>query len=229
MGRDYKSFSSAAKSRFRGMSNELGYEQLSGILYVKLRDGWFEGFSLQASSYGNDFFYINYGIIIPNLWPPFDRDVNLKTEGYCISRRLYHGHDQSFSNASKSEIENSASTALACYKSQARPWFDGFSGLESIAEAYFETTHLQKSGLGHHNYEDQLSAANYGLLLRHAGKMGEAIKWLREAERIMAMPVYFTRDDRVVYEKEKHARLLKPDQESIIQHDSLKKLIGEMA
>ena len=46
--KDYKSFSSVAKSRFRYMANELGYEQITGITYVKERDGWYETFNLQS-------------------------------------------------------------------------------------------------------------------------------------------------------------------------------------
>ena len=69
MDRDYKSFSSVAKSRFRDMAKELGYEQITGITYTKEREGWYETFNLQASSYGNPYFYINYGVILPEEFP----------------------------------------------------------------------------------------------------------------------------------------------------------------
>ena len=46
--RDYSSFSSAVKSRFRPAAEELGFEQLSGVLYAKEREGWYEMFGLQS-------------------------------------------------------------------------------------------------------------------------------------------------------------------------------------
>jgi hypothetical protein len=223
--KDYKSFSSAAKSRFRGMAKELGYEQLSGIFYVKSRGDWYEGFGLQASSYGNDHFYIDYGVIVPNLWPPFDEVTDLRCEGYILHQRLYDGFSQGFSNSTKDEIAKSAEIALVRYIEQAVPWFKEINTMADIAERYFETTHLEADKLGEHVYEMQLSAANYGLLLRLAGNIDESIRWLQEADRLMALPVYFTRDDRMVHVREKYARICKPEKYEVEQHENIKNLI----
>jgi hypothetical protein len=228
MARDYKSFSSAVKSRFRGMAKLLDYEQLSGVLYVKEREGWYEGFSLQASSYGNDFFYINYGVIVPNLWPPFKDDIDLKAEGYILHNRLHNDHDQGFSNATLDEIVKSAEISFNRYQEQAVPWFHEIRDLSDIAERYFESTHLEEEKLGKHEYGMQLSAANYGLLLRLAGKIEKSLVWLKEAERLMALPVFFTRDGRIVYVREKHSRIIKPEEDEIEQRDSIKKLVTKM-
>ena len=228
MAKDYKSFSSAAKSRFRRMAEELGYEQLTGIAYVKSRGDWYEGFGLQASSYGNDFFYINYGVMVPNLWPPFKGAVDLKCAGYILSARLHDDYAQGFSNATKDEIVKSADVALERYKEQAIPWLSEISDMHDIAEKYFERTHLKKDNLGTHEYGLQLHAANYALLLRLAGRVEDSLKWLAEAERLMALPVYFTRDGRVVHVREKYARICKPEKYEIERHDNIKTLIGQL-
>ena len=63
--RDYSSFSSTAKSRFRHVAKAVGFEQITGILYAKKKDGWHEIFALQASQYGSETFYVNFGICVP--------------------------------------------------------------------------------------------------------------------------------------------------------------------
>lgn len=228
MAKDYKSFSSVAKSRFRGMAKELGYEQLTGIVYVKPRDGWYEGFSLQASSYGNDFFYINYGVCVPNSWAPFDSDVDLKNCGYTLSRRLHDDHNQGFPNGSKLQVEQSAVLALNRYREQAVPWFNEIRGLNDIAERFFQSTNLDKEKLGNHDYFMGLSAANYGLYLFLAEQFDEALKWLKEAERLYSLPLFCTRDGRFVHEKEKYARVHKPEDYEIEQLDTIRRVIGHI-
>jgi len=123
--RDYKSFSSAAKSRFRKMAKELGYEQITGILYVKERDGWYESFNLQSSSYGNPFFYINYGLI--QAFPfPASRE-QLKSSGMTAWERLKYKEESAFPCGTKKELEESAEYALEVYKKEALPWFESIS------------------------------------------------------------------------------------------------------
>ena len=119
--RDYKSFSSAARSRFRGMARELGYDQITGILYAKLQDQWYEAFSLQASTWGNPFFYLNYGVIVPEEIPT-NRE-NLIGAGWSKMRRLKFGDQGAFPCATKAEIEESAKYALDEYRKVACPWF----------------------------------------------------------------------------------------------------------
>lgn len=119
--KDYKSFSSAAKSRFRSMAKELGYEQITGIVYVKERDGWYETFNLQASTYGNPFFYLNYGVIIPREFPASREE--LKNSGWRFGGRLSYNGMGSFPSGSKKQIEESAAYALEAYKKELAPWF----------------------------------------------------------------------------------------------------------
>ncbi len=126
--KDYNSFSSVAKSRFRNMAKLLGYEQITGILYVKKREGWYEFFNLQSSSYGNPFFYFNYGVIYPEEFPlTLDQ---LKNHSWVLDKRLY-GESSDFSCATKAEIEASAACAYEAYKQLAVPWFNTLS-LETI-------------------------------------------------------------------------------------------------
>jgi hypothetical protein len=125
MERDYKSFSSAAKSRFRNMANELDYEQITGITYTKERDGWYETFNLQASTYGNPFFYLNYGVIIPKEFPA-SRET-LKNSGWQLGKRLSHKGRGSFPCGTKAELKSSADCALEEYVKVAVPWFKELS------------------------------------------------------------------------------------------------------
>ena len=228
MTKDYKSFSSVAKSRFRGMAKKLGYEQVTGIIYVKEREGWYEGFSLQASAYGNDFFYINYGIIVPNLDAPFKEEIDIRNEGYILSSRLHNGYEGCFPNSTKTEVEESARIALQRYQEQAVPWFSAINGLKDIAAMYFDTTNLDLSKLGEHPYGSQYQAAGYGELLWLAGEKQQAIEWLKEAERLMSLPVYFTRDGRLVHEREKYARIMKKDKYDVKSLNEIRQLIMDM-
>ncbi len=111
------------------MAAELGYDQITGIVYTKARDGWYETFNLQASSYGNPFFYINYGVILPEQWPA-DREF-LKSSGWRLGNRLRYGKNGAFPCATKAEIESSAAAALEEYRQVACPWFEGLT-LEAI-------------------------------------------------------------------------------------------------
>ncbi len=169
------------------MAQELGYEQITGTNYLKGRDGWFEGFSLQASSYGNDFFFINYGVAVPNLWEPFDKEVEKENLGYQISNRLHDNHDQGFYSRTKDEIERSAETALLRYREQAVPWFESIKGLMDVAERYYEYKSLDNSKLGQYTPTQSLGVANYGLLLFKAGNLPNALEWLSEAERLYSL------------------------------------------
>jgi len=118
--KDYKSFSSAAKSRFRTMAKELGYEQITGIFYVKKREGWYETFNLQASS-GNPFFYFNYGVILSENFPmPREQPRNT---GWNLGGRLGSG----FASGNKKQIEESAVLALELYREKVLPWFESLT------------------------------------------------------------------------------------------------------
>lgn len=131
MERDYKSFASAAKSRFRKMAEELGYEQITGITYTKQRDGWYETFNLQSSSYGNPFFYINYGVIVPKEFPASREE--LRDSGWRLGQRLSYKGEGAFPCGTKSEIESSAEYALEKYKKEVVPWLESLT-LDIILE-----------------------------------------------------------------------------------------------
>jgi len=126
--KDYKSFSSAAKSRFRVMAKELGYEQITGVIYVKEREGWYETFNLQLS-FGNPFFYFNYGVILPKKFPMSREE--LRDSGWNLGGRLSSDDSNSFPAGNKKQIEESAILALELYKKQVVPWFESLT-LEKI-------------------------------------------------------------------------------------------------
>jgi hypothetical protein len=224
--RDYKSFSSAAKPIFRPMANALGYEQITGIVYVKPRSGWYEIFTLQASSWGNPFFCISYGVCIPDLWP--GQAEALKDAGMKLGRRLRYKDEGAFPCATKDEIKESAEYALEEYNNVAVPMFQALD-LENICEHYFASTNLDKSRLGFHEWGHQLSAANYGFLLLKAGFKAEALAWLQEAERLMALPVFITKEGLVVHERKKFSRLEKPEQYELEQLEMIRQAIGELS
>jgi len=129
VAKDYKSFSSAAKSRFRTMAKELGYEQITGIVYVKEREGWYETFNLQSSQYGNPFFYFNYGVILPKKFPMTREE--LRDSGWNLGGRLCPDDSNSFPAGNKKQIEESAILALELYKEKVVPWFESLT-LEKI-------------------------------------------------------------------------------------------------
>ena len=186
------------------MAQELGYEQVSGINYLKEQDGWFEGFSLQASSYGNDFFYINYGVSVPNIWEPFENVIDKKQMGYLLSQRLHNDFEQGFPNNTKEQVEISAEFALVKYKEQAIPWFKLINDLNDITENFFSSTNLDKNKLGKHDVYLGLKAATYGLLLFKIGNIQECKNWLLEADRL------YSQDKELAdYEIEQHKTIHK--------------------
>ncbi|MBU2873844.1 DUF4304 domain-containing protein [Marinobacter salexigens] len=224
--RDYSSFSSAAKSRFRPMAKSLGYEQTTATVYMKDRGDWYETFNLQASSYGNPFFYINYGVCVPDQWPSEKQE--LKNAGWILGSRLSYDGSGAFPCKTKAEIEESAEYALGEYNREAVPWFKNLN-LKEICDLYFETTNLDKDRLGRHEWGLQLSAANYGFLLLKAGKKTDAMAWLREAERLMALPVFITREGNVVHEREKYSRIEKPERDELERLEIVQRTIKELS
>jgi hypothetical protein len=223
--RDYNSFSSAAKSRFRPMAESLGYQQITATVYMKLRDGWYETFNLQASSYGNPFFYINYGVCIPDRWP--GKTKELKDAGWILGSRLAYKGSGAFPCSTRAEIEESAKYALEAYRSEAVPWFHDLD-LVKICGLYFDSTNLDRDRLGSHEWGLQLMAANYGFLLLKAGKKIEALTWLREVERLMTLPVFITRDGNIVHEREKYSRVWKPEERQLEQLQIVRRTISEL-
>ncbi|MDX5333368.1 MAG: DUF4304 domain-containing protein [Gammaproteobacteria bacterium] len=226
--RDYISFSSAAKSRFRCLSKELGYEQITGTLYAKDCGEWYELIGLQASSYGNPFFYVNYGIGIAQLWPN-EEPKPVKELGLIIADRLRYNEKGAFPSGSKQEIEDSAQSVIIEYRKQALPRLEKLSSWGAIAQAYFETTSLDHARLGVHSYEygEDGRAAVYGRMLMKAGDIDNALLWFREAERIKSLPKYLTRDGRIVHEEEANSRLREPSDSELDFLSELRKMIRD--
>jgi len=213
MSRDYSSFSTAVKSRFRPVANALGYEQLSPVVYAKARNGWYETFNLQASS-GSDFFYVNYGITIPNLCP-VGEDQSILTCGQLIWNRLSDSDGTGgFPRGTTKEIEASATRIIEQYDKKAIPWFETLCSWDAIAAEYLRVNPISESQVGSHSsrFGEGPRSATYAYLLLKSGRVDDAHRWLTEAERILSLPEYITRDGRLVHEKEKHARLQKPEE-----------------
>ena len=99
------------------MAKIFGYEQVTGIFYTKEQDGWYEVFYLQASSWGIPFFYFNYGVILPKIFP--SPQEQLRQQGWLLAHRL----PGNFSCATKADIDESAQYAVQAYQKEAVPWF----------------------------------------------------------------------------------------------------------
>ena len=211
--RDYSSFSSTAKSRFRHVAKAVGFEQITGILCAKKKDGWHEIFALQASQYGSETFYVNFGICVPQLCPAAElRDI--KDCGLLLSERLRNIDDTGgFDANSKAEMEENAERVLVQLQKVAIPWFAQRSSWTDISAKYYEREPIEEEKIGFHSitYGADFRSATYGYLLLKAGRIADARRWLMEAKRLMSLPVYYTRDGRTVHEKEKFARLQKPE------------------
>jgi hypothetical protein len=226
MARDYKSFSSVAKPRFLGVAQELGFEQVTGTRYIRKKRGWYDTFSLQASSYGNDFFFINYGIAVPQLWEPFATAIDTRRMGADLSRRLYNNERQGFPNGTKKEIEESAHVALQKLKEQASPWFDQFVTLVDVFDAIYAEYPPSVGEIGKFGYLSSLSIARYGLFLYQICRYIDALVWLREAERLYAAPKWITRHGEVTFKIEKYAREYTPEEEKLQQLNIIREVIS---
>ena len=204
--RDYKSFSTAAKPRFRPVGEKLGFSQVSGIFYIKQRDGWFEGFNLQASGSGAGF-YINYGVAVPQLWAPFQESHDPNEFGLYLSKRLYNKTGaQGFQHGTKREIEESADVALACLTEQAVPWFAQFRSLTDIFDEHYTGKEPKTVDIGRFDFTSVLRLASYGLFLYQIGRLDEALVWLRECERMYSAPKWWNRPGGLQFVKGKYAR-----------------------
>ncbi len=211
--RDYGSFASAAKSRFRRVAEAVGFQQISGVFYAKQKVGWYEVFSLQASQYGSETFYVNFGILVPQLCPVAEAK-DIRECGLLISERLRNIDETGgFDARSKAEMEENAERVLVQLRKVAIPWFDNLDSWSRIAAEYYERNPIQEEKIGAHSivYGADFRSATYGYLLLRAGRTADAKRWLLEAKRLMSLPVYYTRDGRTVHEKEKFARVQKQE------------------
>jgi len=211
--RDYSSFSAAAKSRFRHVADALGFEQITGVFYARPKAGWHEVFALQASQYGSETFYVNFGLCVPQLCPvATERDI--RECGLLLSERLRNIDDTgAFDANSKAEMEESAGRVQVQLRKLALPWFSQRSSWADMAANYYACNPIDEARLGSHSivFGADLRSATYGYLLLKAGRTADARRWLMEARRLLSLPVYFTRDGRTVHVKEKFARLQKQE------------------
>ncbi|GAB3732595.1 hypothetical protein GCM10028794_09810 [Silanimonas algicola] len=226
--RDYSSFASAAKSRFRHVAEALDFQQMSGVLYAKDRGGWYEVFALQASQYGSETFYVNFGILVPQPCPVAEvKDI--KDCGLLIAERLRNIDDTGgFDARSKAEMQASAERVLVQLRSMAIPWFANLGSWARIADEYYVRNPIDEERIGAHSivYGADFRSAIYGYLLLRAGRVADARRWLMEARRLMSLPVYYTRDGRTVHEKEAFARVHKPEPHEI---ERLRNVIDTLA
>lgn len=226
---DYRSFSAAAKPRFRSVAQALGYTQHSGISYSKPHpEGWHEAFNLQAAGLGLPFFYVNYGIVVPQLCP-VSPPVSLNENSYLLSVRLHHAGGTGFSRASKQAISDSAALVLAQYQQQALPWLEQHAASwDSIAAEYLRVNNrIEEARLGQHgkSYGEDQRAATYGYLLLKAGRNTDALRWLIEADRLFSLPTYQRRDGVTVHAPEKHARLIPLEPWETLAHQDVKETL----
>ena len=205
---DYKSFSSAAKSRFRKFAREFGFEQISGVFYVKQVNDIFYVVSIQKSS-GNDFFYVNYGIGIPYLW---QLEKNLDASGvnsWFFGQRLEDDFRQGFDCETKLQLESSVENVIQLFKEQAVPWFSQFQSLTDARDLYFTRGIATDDKLGSHEWGAITDVINYGFFHYHCGNIEKAKLWLTEAERLQSLPVYINDKYETVHERPKGARVYK--------------------
>lgn len=212
MSRDYASFPAAAKLPFRAVADALGYAQLSPTVYAKARDGWHESFNLQVS-HGTDAFYVNYGITVTQLCP-VGEDQSILTCGHLLGSRLRDADGRgAFPRGTTQEIATSATLVVEQYRLQALPWFEAMGSFQAMAAEYLRVNPISEAQLGSHSsaFGEGPRCATYGFLLLKAGRRDDAVRWLREADRILSLPEYITRDGRLVHVKEKYARLQRPE------------------
>ncbi len=215
--RDYSSFASAAKSRFRHVAKAVGFEQITGVIYAREQAGWHEVFALQASQYGSETFYVNFGICVTHLLPT-EEAQDLRDCGLLLSERLANVDGTgAFSATSKADLEQSAERVLVQLRNVALPWFAQRNAWADIAAHYYACNPIEEEKIGRHSivYGADLRSATYGGLLLKAGRPDDARRWLLEAKRLLGLPVYFTRDGRTVHVMEKFARLQKPEPREI--------------
>lgn len=218
---DYASFASAAKSRFRHVAAELGYEQRSGVFYVRAREGWYDTFDLQAAGHGNPFFYVNFGIAVPSLVPGAP-PVALADAGRLLWERLRDTDETGgLGRESKDAIAGSADRVLTQFRKQAVPWFAERNSWEAIAAEYYRVNPIDEEKIGRHEitFGADHRSAIYGFLLLRAGRVDDAGRWLEESKRLLSLPRYLTRSGSIVHTKEPHAKLMKraPQDEALLR------------
>lgn len=163
--RDYGTFSKTAPRLLKPMVEQLGYQQLDGVVFGRRRDGWIETFFLQQSVHGTGDFVVPVGLSVPNMDDLWQKEATSKSFGLIISKRLgSHGLDggyELYPATNKIELVASLEQVASDLKSM-NPWFATFDSMVDVAAKY------KKIGHG------PLGAINYGFLLILAGQTKEA-------------------------------------------------------
>lgn len=225
--RDYGNFSKAVQKILPPLVVPHGYEHSSKGFFARKRAGWHEGFFLQQTQWGGGEFCINIGIEIPSLnarW--LAEDTN--DHGLFISFRLSErGADQGdcwLPAENKQQLTESLEL-VASWLPLVEPWYAQFVSISDVARVYRSRTNLVEPG--ENNWYLQLMAANYGFLLAEAGEATEARRWLKEAERLMSLPVYHVPNGGMVHEKVKGARLQKPSDSDLRQLEAVRRSLDK--
>jgi len=113
--RDYKSFASVAKVRFRPMTEALGFEQTTGTCYYRPRGKTFDYILLETSRHGGNGFDIYYGI---------RRSQQEHTLLGAFGRKLIRpqGKPGKFNRFTKEDIRKSVVEAHHLFLEQAEPF-----------------------------------------------------------------------------------------------------------
>ena len=229
MSRDYANFPAAAKRPFRAVADALGYEQLIPTVFAKARDGWHESFNLQVS-HGTDAFYVNYGITVTQLCP-FGEDQSILTCGHLLGSRLRDADGTgAFPRGSTQEIAASAERVVEQYRLQALPWFEAMGSFQAMADEYLRVNPISEEQIGRHStgFGEGPRCATYAFLLLKAGRRDDGVRWLREAERVLSLPEYITRDGRLVHEQEPGARRQAIERSALLTRTNVQETIVQL-
>lgn len=213
--RDYGSFAKATQKMLAPLVGQQGYEHIGHGMFARRKAGWIEAFGLQQTQYGDGSFCINMGIAVPALdkrWLAEESHTGLLI-AFRLSERGADGGDRWLPAADKAELTQSLEH-VASWLPLAEPWFAQLKSLSDVARVYRDRNNLPRPGKD--DWFMQLIAANYGFLLAEAGEYAEAKIWLREAEHLMALPVYHAPGG-MHHTKVKGARLQKPSEDEIRQ------------
>ncbi len=220
--RDYGSFAKATRRLLPPLVAPHGYADDGRGLFVRDRGQWLEAFALQQTQYGDGSFCINMGIVVPGTAA---RWLNPESTGFDLGFRLSErGVDQGdawLPAADRVQLDASLGT-LASWLPGVDPWFAQFRTMADIAREYLERRPALKPP-GENGWMATLTVANYGFLLAEAGDVQAARTWLREAERLMSLPMYTAKGwAGVMHEKVKGARLMKPTPDEIRQLEAVR-------
>ena len=117
--RDYTSFGSVAKVRFRPMCEALGFEQMTATVYYRPRGEVWDYILLETSRHGGNGFEIYFGVRRSK-----DQQTLLGDFGRKLKRP--DGKPTKFNRFTKQDIQNSAAEAQKLFIEQAEPFLARF-------------------------------------------------------------------------------------------------------